>query len=66
MPKFKNLMKELSEPWPSQHHHADMSGVLEGKFYATYQEWNEYKLALGWSIDDIKGQTGQIKEEESG
>ena len=51
-------MNELSEPWPSQHHHADMNGVLEGKFDATYQEWNEYKLALGWSIDDIKGQTG--------
>ena len=57
MPKYKNLRNELLKLLPSQLHHANMSGVLEEKFYATRQEWNENKLALGWSIDYIKGRT---------
>ena len=57
MPKFKDLRNKSFEPWPSQFHHDDTSGALEEKFYITHQEWNEYKLALGWSIDDIKRKT---------
>ena len=57
MPKLKNLRKELSEPFLFQFHHADMSGVLEEKFPVNHQELNEYKFALGWSIEDIKRQT---------
>ena len=54
---IKNVKNESFEPWLPQLHHADISGVLDEKFYATYQEWNEYKLALGWFIDDSKGKT---------
>ena len=57
MPKFKNLRNESSEPWPFPLHCVDMSRVLEEKCYAIHQEWNEYEVALGWSINDIKRQT---------
>ena len=43
MPKFKDLGKETSEPWPLQPHHIDMSEVREEKFSASHQEGSNYK-----------------------
>ena len=48
--------KEHYKLWPPPLHHIDVSGKKEDKFPTNCQEWNKYKSALGWSINDIKGQ----------
>ena len=55
MPKHKRVRKGPFRLWPSQLCY--MSGKKEEESTNNWRDWNEFKSVLGWSIDDIKGQT---------
>ena len=55
IPKHERLRRGHFGLWLSQL--CCMSGREEEESTNNWQDWNEFKFALGWSIDDIKGQT---------
>ena len=56
--KIKDLKAKFLATLSYQFHHTDVSGIKGEKVQDDHQEknCNKFKIVMGWSIDDIKGQ----------